>query len=73
MLTEKIIDLTTCWAKNQSNCANVISSIIVVDKEESTTTMINRTFAQFNIFLVQLCSSIYNLPLGVIVIGVSGC
>jgi hypothetical protein len=45
MPIEKIIDSTTCGIKNKSNIANVISSIIVANKKELTTTMRNRTFA----------------------------
>ncbi len=36
MLAEKIIDSTTCWVKNKSNCKNVLSSITIVNKQEST-------------------------------------
>ncbi len=66
MLIEKIIDLTTCWAKNKSNCANVLFSITNADQEKSTKSMRNKAFAQFDIFLVQQCSWIYNLFLAII-------
>ncbi len=63
MLVKKIIDSITCWAKNKSNCTNVLSSIIVVYKKKST--MKNKTFTQFDLFLAQQWNSIYSLSLAI--------
>jgi hypothetical protein len=73
MSAKKIIDSTICWAKNKSNCVNVLSFIIFVNKKKKTTTMRNKTFTRFDLFLTQQCSSIYNLSLIVITTHASCC
>jgi hypothetical protein len=73
MLIENVIDSTTCWTKNKSNCAHVLSSIIVADKKESATTMSDKTFAQFDLFLAQECNSIYNSYSTVVTTCALGC
>jgi hypothetical protein len=73
MPAEKIINSTTCWVKNKSNCANILFSQIIVDKKELVFTMKNRTFTQLNFFLTQQCSSIYILSSTVIATRAPGC
>ncbi len=73
MSTKKIIDSTTCWIKNKSNCAIILSPITIANKKNSIIAMRNRTFAQLYLFLTQQCTSIYNLSLVVVTTHAPSC
>ncbi len=59
MPAKKIINSTTCWAKNKLNYAIIF--ITVANQEKIIIIMRNRTITQFDLFLTQQCNSIYNL------------